>query len=254
MKNWIRFSIPTSIVLMAALASAPAAAITAAVCVKATLKGPIKLRADTPCKASEIQIGSFDGTTLQFSGINLQVVSGSGATDGPINGTGNLIVGYNEGRCPGFISAFCNTDADCPADTCLSGLCQVSLASCSTDADCSVCTHDDQDGSHNLVVGPGHQYPSVGGFVAGSTNRVGPYSSVTGGAFNSATGTYAAIGGGTLNQASGDSASVSGGRFNWATGDRSSVSGGLGVTESNVGGWAAGSSGPDTGPGKFFSH
>ena len=36
------------------------------------------------------------GRTLRVSGVNLQIVSGAGATDGPVNGLGNLIVGYNE--------------------------------------------------------------------------------------------------------------------------------------------------------------
>src|SRR5262245_32692984 len=58
----------------------PTRAITAALCVKNTLKGSIKLRADTPCRSSEIQIGSFDGATIQFSGVNVQIVSGAGTT------------------------------------------------------------------------------------------------------------------------------------------------------------------------------
>jgi hypothetical protein len=33
---------------------------------------------------------------MTFTGVNVQIVSGSGATDGPVNGTGNLIIGYNE--------------------------------------------------------------------------------------------------------------------------------------------------------------
>src|SRR5262245_45511952 len=31
-----------------------------------------------------------DGSTIRFTGVNVQVVSGVGATDGPINGRGNL--------------------------------------------------------------------------------------------------------------------------------------------------------------------
>lgn len=34
--------------------------------------------------------------TVEFSSVNVQVVSGSGATNGAVNGEGNLIVGYNE--------------------------------------------------------------------------------------------------------------------------------------------------------------
>src|SRR5207244_9575129 len=73
----------------------PAHAVTGALCIKATLNGSLKMRATGICKSSEIQIGSFDGTTLQFSGINVQIVSGSGTTDAAVNGKGNLIVGYN---------------------------------------------------------------------------------------------------------------------------------------------------------------
>ena len=39
---------------------------------------------------------SRNGHTLQFSGLNLQIVSGSGSTNGAVNGLGNLIIGYNE--------------------------------------------------------------------------------------------------------------------------------------------------------------
>ena len=34
--------------------------------------------------------------TVLFSGANLQVVSGEGSTDAPVNGLGNIIVGYDE--------------------------------------------------------------------------------------------------------------------------------------------------------------
>ena len=34
--------------------------------------------------------------TIQFTGVNVQVVSGAGKTDAAVNGTGNLVVGYDE--------------------------------------------------------------------------------------------------------------------------------------------------------------
>src|SRR4051812_13566231 len=34
--------------------------------------------------------------TVQFTGVNVQVVSGSGSTHGAVNGLGNLVVGYAE--------------------------------------------------------------------------------------------------------------------------------------------------------------
>lgn len=38
---------------------------------------------------------SRSGNTLLISGMNLQVVNGSGSTDGPVNGLGNITNGYN---------------------------------------------------------------------------------------------------------------------------------------------------------------
>lgn len=58
----------------------------------------IKLR--EVCKTSEVALGiaiTSSGSTVEFSGVNVQVVSGSGSTDGAINGRGNLIVGHDEG-------------------------------------------------------------------------------------------------------------------------------------------------------------
>src|SRR5438067_10562765 len=34
--------------------------------------------------------------TVQFAAVNVQIVSGSGATDGAVNGEGNLVLGYDE--------------------------------------------------------------------------------------------------------------------------------------------------------------
>jgi hypothetical protein len=46
--------------------------------------------------------------TLRFTGVNVQVVSGSGTTSGTVNGLGNLIIGYNGntiGAAPAEINA-----------------------------------------------------------------------------------------------------------------------------------------------------
>src|SRR5205807_9418104 len=34
--------------------------------------------------------------TVRFAAVNVQIVSGSGATNGAVNGTGNLVIGYDE--------------------------------------------------------------------------------------------------------------------------------------------------------------
>ncbi len=66
-------------------------------------------------------------TTSSISGANLYVNDGSGGTDGPVNGLGNVVIGYNELRGAG----------------------------------------DDRSGSHNLVVGSRNNYSSYGGLVGG---------------------------------------------------------------------------------------
>jgi hypothetical protein len=84
-------------------------------------------------------------------------------------------------------------------------------------------------GSHNLIVGPQHNYPSYGGFMAGRYNTVsGIYSSVSGGEGNTASGGVSSVSGGYINNASSGWSSISGGADNTASGDYSSVSGGFG--------------------------
>jgi len=150
------------------------------------------LRAE--CKAGKelalgIEITGSPGTDgkIVFDGVNVQVLDGSGDTAGAPNGLGNLIVGYNE-----------DATGSRP-----------------------------RMGSHNLVVGPEHDYQSFGGLVAGVGNLIiGPHASVTGGEANTASGRAASVSGGAVNTASADGSSVTGGARNAASGGLSSVSGG----------------------------
>lgn len=142
--------------------------------------------------------------TLVFSGVNVQLVDGTGDTpcayadpwpsdsiddtgsNEPCNGLGNLVVGYNE------------------------------------DIGDAVRT-----GSHNVLIGERHTYGGYGGFVAGYRNASWSHNtSVAGGPLNSAFGAYSSVSGGNGNYASGQSASVSGGASNRAFGQAGSVSGG----------------------------
>lgn len=127
--------------------------------------------------------------TLQFSGMNVQVVNGAGATDA-INGTGNLIVGYNEIRdWEGGVNY--------------------------------------RTGSHMIVVGYQHNYSNAGGLLVGRHNDVtGPFASVSGGAGNLASGLSSSVSGGDYNVAQGENSSVSGGLGNFANAYGASVSGG----------------------------
>jgi len=144
------------------------------------------------------EIEGLKGPHVIFTGANVHIRSGSGCTDdwtyfGDNNllGLGNLIVGYNEQWGIVYFPDRTST------------------------------------GSHNLVVGPGHEYISYGGFVAGYGNYIrAPYSSVSGGQFNAVSGYYSSVSGGYHNVAEGDHSSISGGSGSIAIGDYSSVSGG----------------------------
>ena len=144
-----------------------------------------------------------DSGNVYFSGVNVHIRDGSGVTycEGACNGVGNLIVGYDEERASG----------------------------------------SDKSGSHNLIVGRNHNYPSYGGFVAGSGNTIsGPESSVSGGFKNTASTQTSSVSGGEHNTSSGFASSVSGGSSNTAGFTASSVSGG---SSNEASGWRSSVSG-----------
>jgi len=105
-------------------------------------------------------------------------------------------------------------------------------------------------GSHNVVVGRGHNFSSYGGLVVGLFNEIsGAFASVSGGFASSALGDnasvsggvnseavsqYSSVSGGINNIATGFAAWLGGGAVNRASGDQSAVSGGIGNTASGV--------------------
>jgi len=143
-----------------------------------------------------------DRHAITFTGANIYVQNGLGATNGDpadpkhddaavANGLGNLIIGYDEDAGP----------YDYPAS--------------------------EKTGSHNLIVGRFHTYTSVGGLVAGSRNYlVGPFAGILGGRVNTAAGGQSTVSGGSQNTAAGDDSTVAGGEFNAAAVDESIVVGG----------------------------
>jgi hypothetical protein len=152
--------------------------------------------------------GSEPAKTLRLTGVNLQIVNGLEGTQ-TTNGSGNLIVGYEETRPAGA-----GVDDNVNFRT----------------------------GSHNIVVGMKHNYTSYGGLVAGLENTVnGDFASISGGCTNTVTGSKASVSGGFLNSAAGGFASVSGGSLNEANGDISSVSGGFQRVSDGLYEWSAGS-------------
>jgi hypothetical protein len=205
-------------------------------CVRKDASGNIRensaIHLRTVCRPGEkaLAISLEDGeATVRFTGVNVQVVSGSGATDGPPNGRGNVVVGYDEKSC-GADKRRCATDADCSVNRCVpyvlnpqTSFCTVTAQQCQTQADCqdNSCESDRQ-GSHNVVIGDGHRYGSYGGLVAGAANDVrGPHAVAVGGEGNVASGFSAVVTGGAFNVASGRYASVAGGRNNRAGGGAS---------------------------------
>jgi hypothetical protein len=155
---------------------------------------------------NKTQFIAVEGGEMYVRNTNLHIENGLGATNGNpgdplfgapmVNGTGNLILGYNASRVP------------------LGG-------------------PDLRTGSHNLILGDFQNYTSYGGLVAGLFNAItAPYASVSGGDGNTASGPFSSVSGGDGNTASGVLSSVSGGRFNTASNFYASVSGGDGNTAS----------------------
>ncbi|MGA7296017.1 MAG: hypothetical protein WBW92_00725, partial [Rhodanobacteraceae bacterium] len=168
---------------------------------------------------NKLGLGTDNATgqpTARFTGVNVQVVDGTGSTDGVPNGLGNLIIGYNE---TAGTRAFCS---DGLYDN--QGDCQTNGGTWAA---------NQRSGSHNLILGDRNAYSRYGGLVAGTDNVVnGAYASVSGGYFNTASGSASSVSGGASSIASGSFSSVSGGHGNTASGNSSSVSGGYGNTAS----------------------
>ena len=160
------------------------------------------------------------GPNIVFSGANIHIVSGSGATNETASptGLGNLIIGYDED--PSTAGEGGAPDAGIPPIIPLPPL-----------------EAGDRGGSHNLVIGRWHRFTKAafGGFIAGEANTiVGQGPSVSGGAANTADGTDASVTGGRFNTAGAPYSSVTGGQGNIASESRghfgfgASVSGGTG--------------------------
>lgn len=151
------------------------------------------------------------GTTVRFVGVNVQLVSGSGATDGEVNGLGNLIVGYNEAT-DATTEFFCSNHYRTNQYDCEAGG--------------GVWDTSHKSGSHNLIVGQQHNYTHYAGFVAGHRNTVNGQNATVSGGRDNVAGYMSSISGGAGNRATSDASSVSGGSNNTASGAWSSVSGG----------------------------
>lgn len=175
-------------------------------------------------KLANVTVVSENGyPTVRFSGVNVRVDNGLGTT-GTANGTGNLIVGYNEASSSGVTR--------CTVGNSVAGS-VVSDVNC-TNAGGTLATTF-KTGSHYIIAGVGHNYSRWGGVVFGVQNTSNyDYASVTGGINNVSSGSVSNVNGGASNTAYYQYATVSGGYLNHALGDASSVSGGANNTSSGV--------------------
>ena len=170
--------------------------------------------------------------TVRFTGVNLQVVNGTNATES-VNGSGNLIVGYDEANTSTKIVCSLATD--------------VNGNSLTTESNClaagGTVAVRQKTGSHNLVMGSQNSYSSAGGIVAGSGNFItAPFASNLGGTGNFASGRFAVNIAGTGNHPSGNTAATLAGTNNTASGPNASVSGGSSNTASSTGTTVSGGS------------
>ena len=153
---------------------------------------------------------TLNATTAQFSGVDVQIVNGTGTTDGATNGVGNLIVGYNTNTTDPPICSLGEFDEQ---------------SACESGGGSWESVH--KSGSHNVVVGDWHNYSRHSGLVVGFDNNItGKMSSVTAGRENTARGEVSTVSGGLFNDASGFGASVSGGVLNEAIAPRAAIAGG----------------------------
>ncbi|HEX3615706.1 MAG TPA: hypothetical protein VHU61_04145 [Solirubrobacteraceae bacterium] len=151
--------------------------------------------------------------TLRFSGMNLQVVNGSGSeTD--LNGLGNLIVGYDDTAPYARTGSHNLIAGDSGGWSSYGGLIAGQFNDVTADFDSAT-------GGDANVVDAAH-------------------SSVSGGFQNTAGGGEATVSGGSDNQTSGYGASISGGYRNSASEDYGSVSGGEANASNGIDSWIGG--------------
>jgi hypothetical protein len=194
---------------------------------------------------------TVQGTELFITGCNVHIRNGQNATNVK-NGTGNLIIGYNEGTHERLGSHNLVIGPDHLYNN--TGSLVAGHGNSVSGVSASV-----TGGAGNTAAGP---YASVSSGLSNTAN--GRYASVSGGEWNTADdadgkgahsasvsggrgnhafGFYTSVSGGMYNKATGEAASVSGGYLNVVSGDEASVSGGLRNVAS--GPWATVRGGPD---------
>ena len=154
--------------------------------------------------------------TLYFDGVNVAIRSGSGATDGAVNGLGNLIIGYNES----------NLDTHTGSHNFVMGK---SNSYTSYGAMVSGFNNSSQ-GPYASVIGGGENNNAVGWrsvILGGEANTTNGHTTViAGGAGNSADARYSVIAGSDRGTTTGDFSRIFGGGYNTASGTGAVIFGG----------------------------
>lgn len=153
--------------------------------------------------------------TIEFEGVNVQIVNGAGKT-ATINGEGNLVIGYDENVLKREQTGSHDLILGEEQKFTSYGGILAGLDNSITGVFASV-----TGGAGNTASG---EQASVSG---GATNTASfEAASVSGGAANTAEGIYSSVSGGGNNKASEGFSSISGGNENKAAGKASSISGG----------------------------
>ncbi len=149
--------------------------------------------------ASYTDSGVGGKPTITFTGVNVQVVSGSGSTSGAVNGEGNVVIGYAEDT-----SGHSQTGSN----------------------DLIVGSENGWKSYGEIVGGFKNQASGKYATAVGDDNSAAGAYSLTAGEVNKASGSASAAIAGEHNLASGDWSDVSGGEFNLASDPFSAISGG----------------------------
>ena len=154
--------------------------------------------------------------TVQFSGVNVQIVNGEGKT-ASVNGEGNLVIGYDE-------------NAQSRPQTGSHNLILGEQQEFTSFA--GILSGFENAMTARFATAIGGEYNTVSAanasITGGESNLAsGPVSSVSGGFDNTASGPAASITGGEGGKASGEYSSITAGRENSASGPLSTVSGGV---------------------------
>jgi len=153
--------------------------------------------------------------TIQFSGVNVQVVNGEGMT-ASTNGEGNLVIGYDENPTNRTQTGSHNLIVG-PYQQYTSFAGIVSGSANAIEAEGAAVIggfNNDADGERAVV--DGGEDNVAYGFAA----------AVSGGSFNAAPGKWSTVTGGQSGQSAGEASSITGGRQNYAVGRYSTVGGG----------------------------